>query len=80
MHQLSIVEMKALIGGGETHGTGGETTQGNKGGDGGEVGSNNRSTCTAIIQYRHSNTPVFTRVANCGATVKDGGTVLNCFC
>lgn len=77
MYQLSIVEMKALIGGGETHGTGGETTQGNKGG---EVGSNNRSPCTAMIHYRHSNTPVFSSVANCGATVNNGGTILNCFC
>lgn len=72
--------MKSFIGGGgDVPPTGGETHQGNRG----ETNSGNRSTCTALIEYRHSNSPVFSRVAACdvpGAATRDGGVILSCNC
>lgn len=71
--------MKALIGGGDAPPVGGETGHGNRG----ETGHVGRSTCTALIEYRHSNSTAFTRVAVCdapGTATRDGGTVLSCNC
>lgn len=71
--------MKAVIGGGDTPPVGGETSHGNRG----DTGQGNRSTCTALIEYRHSNSAVFSRVTVCdtpGTATRDGGVVLSCQC
>jgi hypothetical protein len=80
MQKLSATQMKAVIGGGDNGiGTKGETQSSN----GGDTQHGNRSTCTALIEYRHSNHTAFTRVAVCdtpGTATSDGGTILSCNC
>jgi hypothetical protein len=79
MQKLSATQMKAVLGGGDAPPIPGETGAGNKG----DTQQGNRSTCTALIEYRHSNSTAFTRVAVCdapGTATRDGGTVLSCNC
>jgi hypothetical protein len=50
---------------------------------GGDMGTGGRSACTARIEYRHSNSTAFARVATCdnlATDTADSGTVVSCSC